>query len=409
MSIFASAASIAQPLVTRPAVRNSIARVLPSISAVARSDWDRMFPGRAEGWDYFHACEQAGAEGFTSSAVGMFSGDTLIAAAPLFSARYNFDLPLHGSLMPVGNWLNRQVPKLLNMPILGVGSPLTEECPVGFLPGLSAAERTEAFGALIHGMATHARTIGTSVLTLKDVTDRDDVWMREPLAKAGFARVPTLPVATLRLPFKSEQDYLASLSSSMRSDIRKKMRALDKVQVTIIEDVGKASDEIVALFQETKAKRKVDYAEMDEVPDDYFREVLVSLGGRAKIMVMRIDGEIACFSLFLEERNRIIGKYVGMRYPLAREYNLYFLNWMLIVRRCIERGIEWFQTGQTSYRQKVRLGCKLKRSWVYFKHQGAVMGPLVRAFGPMMAFDSMDPDLQALGAYAPYWQAGVAA
>jgi hypothetical protein len=195
----------------------------------------------------------------------------------------------------------------------------------------------------------------------------------------------------------------------MRGDIRKKMRALEHVQVSLIEDATVASDEIVALFQETKAKRKVDYAEMDEVPDAYFREVVGRLGGRAKILTMRIGGEIACFSLFLEENNRVIGKYVGMRYPLAREYNLYFLNWMLIVRYCIERGIEWLQTGQTTYRQKVRLGCKLKRSWVYFKHQGVVMGPLFRSFGPTMAFDSMDPDLRELGEDAPYWQAGAAA
>ena len=29
-------------------------------------------------------------------------------------------------------------------------------------------------------------------------------------------------------------------------------------------------------------------------------------------------------------------------------------------------------------------------------------GPAVRTFGPMMAFDKMDPDLRELGADAPY-------
>ena len=91
-----------------------------------------------------------------------------------------------------------------------------------------------------------------------------------------------------------------------------------------------------------------------------------------------------------------------MRYPLAREHNVYFLNWMLVVRHCIEKRAEWLQVGQTTYRQKARLGCKLRRSWVYFKHQGAVMGSLFRTFGPMMAFDKMDPDLRELGADAPY-------
>ena len=67
---------------------------------------------------------------------------------------------------------------------------------------------------------------------------------------------------------------------------------------------------------------------------------------------MRIDGQLVCFNVFLEEETRIIGKYIGMRYPIA--------------------------------------------------HQGAVMGPLFRTFGPMMAFDKMDPDLAQLGGSAPY-------
>ena len=92
----------------------------------------------------------------------------------------------------------------------------------------------------------------------------------------------------------------------------------------------------------------------------------------------------------------------------AREHNLYFVNWMATVRLCIERGIPWLQTGQTSYRQKVRLGCKLKRSWVYFKDRRPLINPLFKTFGPRMAFDRMDPDLQALGDAAPYLEAGAA-
>lgn len=384
-------------------------RPLQSVTAVPRQDWDRLFPAAAEGWDYFHACELACPEGFTSSAIGTFAGDTLVAAAPLFRLNYRIDMPLQGPLQPIGDWLNRFMPKLVNVPVLGMGSPLTEECPIGLLPGLSAPERASAFAALLQCMSQHARSTGVSVLALKDVTDCADQWVREPLKLAGFARVATLPVATLHLPFKDEKEYLATLSSGLRNDLRKKMKSLARVQVEILDDVGKVSDEIVSLFQETKAKRKADYADFDEVPDAYFREVVGNLGGRAKIMLMRIDGQLASFNLFLEEEDRIIGKYIGMRYPLAREHNLYFLNWMLMVRRCIETGVEWLQTGQTTYRQKVRLGCKLKRSWVYFKHEGAILGPLFRTFGPLMAFDKMDPDLCELGDSAPYLPANAIA
>ena len=180
------------------------------------------------------------------------------------------------------------------------------------------------------------------------------------------------------------------------------MRGFANAQVEIRDSIDGVEDEIVALFQETKAKRKADYAEFDEVPDAYFREVVTNLRGRVTVILIRIGGQLASFSILLEENNRIIGKYIGMRYPLAREHNVYFLNWMLVVRHCIEKRAEWLQVGQTTYRQKARLGCKLRSSWVYFKHQGALMGPLFRTFGPMMAFDKMDPDLRELGADAPY-------
>jgi hypothetical protein len=71
----------APPVASAPADRLTV-RPLPSVTAVARSDWDRLFPDIAEGWDYFRACEQSAPEGFTSSAIGAFAGDTLVAAAP---------------------------------------------------------------------------------------------------------------------------------------------------------------------------------------------------------------------------------------------------------------------------------------------------------------------------------------
>jgi hypothetical protein len=130
--------------------------------------------------------------------------------------------------------------------------------------------------------------------------------------------------------------------------------------------------------------------------------------GKADVMLASVDGQLASFNISLAEPGRLLAKYIGMRYPAAREHNLYFLNWMAMVRHCIERGIPWMQVGHTSYRQKTRLGCKLKRSWIYFKHRNLLINPLFKAFGPKMAFDKMDPDLQALGDDAPYLEPGTA-
>jgi len=385
--------------------RNPGANPMASAAEVRREDWNRLFPGAAENWDYFTACERAAPQGFTPSAMAAYDGGRLVAAAPLFRLTYRLDMSLQGPLRPVGDWFNRFVPKLVNLPILGMGSPLTEECPIGVLPDLDAADRGRALETLLAGMASHAKATGASILALKDVTDADVQWAHDTLVRAGFTRVATLPVATLHLPFKSEQEYLASLSSSMRKDIKRKLKSLADVKVEIRDSIEGIEDEVVALFEETKARRKADYDAFDDVPPGYFREVMSSLGGRARIMLTRVGGVLASFNIFFEEQDRIIDKYIGMRYPLAREHNIYFITWMMMVRRCIEKGIPWLQMGQTTYCQKVRMGCKLKRSWVYFKHLNPLINAGFRFAGPRMAFDRMDPDLVELGADAPYLEA----
>lgn len=390
------------------AERRLTARHFASIEAIPREAWDRLFPGRAEDWDYFRACESAAPEGITASAIGVYDGNRLVAAAPLFRTDYRLDMSLEGRMKPIGDWLYRHLPRLVVMPVLGIGSPLTEECPIGFDPLASHDERRNALAALIQGVEQHAAANGISLIALKDVTDRAAEWMSAPLDERGFCRVGTLPLATLRLPFKDEAEYLASLSASMRSDIRKKMRRAGKVEIEYRTSIEGIEEEIASLFQETRANRKADYGAFDDVPEDYFREVMRNADGNSMVMLARVDGTLVSFNIALIEDGRVLAKYIGMRYPAAREHNLYFVNWMAMVRFCLERGITWMQPGQTSYKQKARLGCKLKRSYVYFKHTSPLINPFFRLFGPMMAFDKMEPDLQELADSAPYLEPGAA-
>ena len=377
-------------------------RHLTSLAEISREDWDRMFPGRVEGWDYFRACESAVPPSFKPSALVAFAGDVPVAAVPLFEIRYRLDMELPDGLRPVVALVGRVVPKLLRIPVLSIGSPLTEECPIGFHPCLSPAERARAFAALLEAMDRQSAQQGISMLALKDVADEHLPAIDDVMMQRGFTCVPTLPVATLHLPFAHEDEYLATLSANMRRDLRRKMQSAGKVTVEVCHSIDGIEDEIVELFLETKAKSKVDYDGFDDVPAEYFRAVIASLGDKALIVLCRVDGVLAGFSLSLVEQNRVIGKYVGMRYPLAREHDVYFINWMTVVRYCIAHGITWLQTGQTTYKQKIRLGCQLKRSWVYFKHRGVLLGPVVRSVGKRLRFDLLDPDLSTEADALPY-------
>ena len=235
------------------------------------------------------------------------------------------------------------------------------------------------------GSTRHAAASAVPLLALKDVVHRDAAWAAPPLAAAGFTRVATLPVATLHLPFASvEAEYLASLSASMRSDLQQQDAARRRRRHRA------ARQSIDGIENEIDGAVRGD----ERAPQDRLRRLRRRAGqllprgdGRHQpatraSCVCRVGGELVSFNLFLVERDRVIGKYIGMRYALAREHNLYFVNWMATVRLCIERGIPWLQTGHTSYRQKVRLGCQLKRSWIYFKYRNAADQPAVQAVRP---------------------------
>ena len=389
------------------------ARLLPGVGAIPRETWAALFPGDAEGWDYYVACEASPPPAFTFSAIAVLAQDRIVAAAPVFRLTYRLDTPLQGSWRPLGDWLNRRVPRLVNLPVMGLGSPLADRCHLGFAHDLSGDDRVAVARALLIGLDAHAASQNVPILAVKDLADRDLAGADAALEEARFTRVASLPVAVLDLPFASEEAYLASLSSATRKDIRRKLKGAGKVRVEMRASITGIEPEIVALYDETRAQSGFDYGDFEKLSPGYFRDVMNNLGGRSVLMLYWVEEALIGFNLLFVERDRVIDKFIGMRYPQAREHNLYVLSWMTNVRFCLERGIARMQTGQTAYASKMRFGSRLDKSWLYFKHRGRVVNSLFRTFGPLMAFDKMDPDLAALAKKKPavmplrYWNMGI--
>lgn len=377
-------------------------RVMPSISAFDREEWDGMFPSFAENWDFFRACEMAPAAGFTTAALAVFDDGHLVGAAPLFNVTFPLDMSFGPRLAPVASWLARLAPRLVHPSIVAIGSPQSDECPIGISPAANEKERIGIFHALLEGLATYAQSLGCSITALKDVRDADAVALHPSLTKMGFSRMASLPLAVLELPYRSEAEYLATFSPRFRSELRRKMRRASNVTVELRDSIDDIADEIEELFQATRKNRRADYGSFDDVGPEFFPKLLDGLEGKAQVMLCRYAGELVSFNMFLVEPNRVLAKFIGMRYPAARDLNLYYYNWLMMVRYCIEHEIPLLQTGQTTYEIKTRLGSKLKRSWIYFRHRGQISNQIFRLAAPLAALDKSDPDLRALGSQASY-------
>src|SRR5262245_64715073 len=260
------------------------ARILPSSATIARGAWDLLFGAASEGFDYDLACENAPPSMFEFSAIGVLDSETLVAGAPAFRTNFRLDMMLEGRSRNLADWVGRRFPRLINIAVMGAGSPHSDDLSLAFDPALSASQRKLALEALLDGLEQQAALSGIGMTFLKNVSDRDTHWSHEVLQRRGYARVAALPIATLSIP-NSEEAYLASLSANMRSNMRRKMKRAKGLRVEVRDFVEGIEREISALRDATRRRAMADYDVFAEVSTNYFRQVLTHRGERAKLLL----------------------------------------------------------------------------------------------------------------------------
>ena len=355
--------------------------------------WDRCFEGEAEAGSYYataHAAAETGLQAMTVK-----RGGRVVALAPLFTLSYRLDTSLQGPLRHVTNQLARVNDRLLRLDLIGFGSALAERCHIGFDPALPQADRQALFATMLDAVDAYARQSGIGLVVVKDLALSEQETLAPVLKGQGFAQVSSLPVAVLDVP-SSEEAWLSALSSSTRKDIKRKLKGSGRVEIMRVDGLtDELAREIAALYEETRAQSAFDYDALETLPDHYFLNVSQALGARAQFMLYRIDGVLAAFNLLFVEKHRIIDKFLGMRYPLARSHDLYAISWATNLRYAIEVGAKLLQTGQTAYAAKLRYGSRLEPSFIYFRHRFFPVTLLLRMLAPLLAFDRNDPDLKA--------------
>ncbi len=370
--------------------------IVSKIADIAAHEWDACLPDEVENHAYYVACEGLSGLRFKMGAVRVVSGTSTIAVAPFMSLDYRLDVSLKGALRSFTDRLAAFAPKLLTLRALALGSPFAERCHLGVDRTLNAQDQQRAVTLLMETLTDHGKSIGASLVGIKDLAGPEDDKYASSLRQLGFARMSGLPVAITDLPYETFDEYLASLSVKLREHMRRRNRRRSAVRFELREDIRGLEAEIHALYQSTQAQSGEDYGDLEDLPPGYFGAIQQALPGRALFALYWVGSTLAAFNLLLIEENRVIDKYLGMRYPLAREHNIYYLRWMDAVSYCISNKIGSLQDGQTAYREKLRLGAHLVPSGIWFKHKNPVVNFMLRRISPFLAFDRADPVLRGL-------------
>ena len=363
----------------------------PSIDAFAPVEWNCLFPHELEDHAYLRAIERSGLAGFRYLYFAVRDGDRLLAAVPAFVTDYRLDTTMQGAARRVAAALARAFPRLLRIPMLSLGSPVTERCRVGFAPGAAPEQGAAWLDAILAQMETVAASEKFGMLAVKDAPLAEKTW-EQVCPRHGLRALPGLPGATLPIRWPDVDAYLDSLGASTRKDLRRKRRAGEALRITWRTDLDGIAQDVQRLYRETLVHAEFSF---EELTPAYFENVLRDMPGRARCVTYTEGQRLVAFNLVLRDSERLLDKFLGMDYAAMDRYNLYHVSWLENVRYCIDEGIGVYESGQGLHREKTRLGSVLGANALWYRHRNRVVDGIFARFEKLARLDRFDDDAPA--------------
>src|SRR5207244_5513606 len=145
------------------------------------------------------------------------------AIQPVFFVRQNLVEGVPGKIGSIVDRVRKIFPRFLTMRALMVG------CAAGTGDLAACDEKDEAWVAssLQASLSCYARQNKASLVVLKDfpATYRSKL---EMFPANGYARIPSMPMTRLPLPYNNWDEYFRTLSKATRKDLRRKFRKTER-------------------------------------------------------------------------------------------------------------------------------------------------------------------------------------
>lgn len=363
-------------------------RVTRKISDIPVGDWNRVFPDVLESYDFFRTLDDSDFSQFSFYYIMVYKKNEPVGATACFSMDYSLDTSINGPLRRVTNSIKKIKPNIFSLKAFICGMPLGQG-RIG-----TVHNRDEVLKAILRKMDHIAKKNRAVIVAFKDF-DKTYTGMLDPLQKSGFVKLDGLPTTELNVWFKNFEEYINTLSSANRYDLRRKFRRVDG-HVDIRMEMMDALDEnslrdVYRLYLDIIAKHDMGF---ELLPIEFFRNISVNMAGRTKFFLWRIDGKMIGFLLCLVSKDMLIDYYVGLDYSVAYKYHVYFLKFRDILNWCIKHGIKKYEMGTTGYEPKRRLGFDFVPLYIYVRLRNRLLQPIFNPMCQLLKFENFDPSLK---------------
>lgn len=370
---------------TTPAHRTVIHRSIHDIEA---TEWDAIIGSNSlvRSHAYLSAVEEssiADCEYFYP--VVTDKNGKILAHACVYTIVTDFSQLLPKPLQWLSTGIGRIWKRFLRVRITECASPLSASHSISLQQGANRQFLIEKIGAAV---ASIARSQGSRLVVIRDFLseDRKDF---DILLERGYNLVSNMPLARIRVRWRTYDDYLASMRSRYRKDVKRRLKraASSGQEVGVLESFGGQSALWVSQARTVHEKTKGFKREV--LSCGYYENMDHKLGARSSLVAASRDGAVVAHGMVLHDDSATIATYFGRDPGPASQEWFHLVN--EVIRIGIDRKSTYIYLGLGSYDAKSNVGADVEPLFVYSKSTIAPVNWLMKLLPRTMDYPMKEP------------------
>jgi predicted N-acyltransferase len=368
---------------------NGVARVLARSDLENHPAWRHAFTGKTKDHRFYEIVADTLGSKFEHHYLALEdSAGRVRGIQPVFFVQQNLveGIPaLRGAVEKV----RQRFPRFLTMRVLMIGNAAGE----GHLSVCVPGDEEWVANALYQVLEIYGRQSKASLVVFKDFPAgyREVLWK---FAGNDYTRIPSMPMTELPLGYANFEQYLTTLGSSTRKDLRRKFRRIagaEPINFEVVTDLTPYVDEVYPLYLNVHERSALKF---EHLTKEYLSQLGRRMPDRVRFFVWRQNGKAIAFSVALVHDETIYDDYLGLDYSVALDLHLYFHTFRDILSWGLANGLKRYRSSPLNYHPKLHLGCNLFPLDLYVRHTHPILNRLFRPILKLLEPTRHDPILK---------------
>jgi len=252
---------------------------------------------------------------------------------------------------------------------LEIGSPVKAGLSISTCP-YATKQQLMAVAKLLR---IYCEDNGISLIMLRDF-NKSKSTLEEVMSDANFKIMLNLPIARMKIKWRSFDEYLSDLKLNYRRRIKKNMRkkSENNIQTMMVkgpDSLGQLKD-YVKLYQNVRDKSKGIKREF--IGEKYHVAMVENLCDYSYWLQYFKKGELVAYSFFIVYQGHLINQYLGLDYDVSLKARLYFNSIYEGIKFAISHNLKSIEAGLTTYESKSAVGYSVLPQRMYVWHKNII-------------------------------------